>query len=81
MQGVPVELWDAAARLVATATTDDGGRVEVLAEGLACGKYQMTWHLGGFIAKVSATVSLDAERRYHLPVVASGHSAVVYLGA
>ena len=70
----------ASGRTVATGTTDERGRIEGLASDLAPGPYEVVWHLGGFVASLSATLDLSEERPYHVPVLASGHSAVVYLG-
>lgn len=81
IEGVVVEVHDVGGQLLATATTDDRGRIEALGESLPCGSYRITWHLAGFVEELSATFSLDADRRYHVPLLVSGHSAVVYLGA
>jgi 5-hydroxyisourate hydrolase-like protein (transthyretin family) len=78
--GVDVEVIDADRHTVATGTTDERGRIEALASDLAPGHYEVVWHLGGFVALLSATLNLSEERPYHLPVLASGHSAMVYLG-
>ena len=78
--GVHVEVRDGERRTVATGTTDERGRIEGLASDLAPGPYEVVWHLGGFVASLSATLNLLEERPYHVPVLASGHSAVVYLG-
>ncbi len=78
--GVNVEVRDGNGRTVSTGTTDERGRIEAVAEGLMPGRYQIVWRLDGFVVALSATVDLLDERRYHVPVLASGHSAVVYLG-
>lgn len=78
--GVNVEVADAAGKIVGIATTDQRGRAEDLATLLPPGRYRVTWRLGGFVSELAATVSLEEDRNYHLPVLASGHSAVVYLG-
>ncbi len=78
--GVDVEVRDRRGECVGRGRTDQHGRLEQLAVGLPCGVYTVTWNLDGFVARLSATVDLVEERRYHLPVLASGHSAVVYLG-
>jgi 5-hydroxyisourate hydrolase len=78
--GVDVEVHDGDGRTVGAGTTDGRGRIEGLAADLAPGSYQIVWHLGGFVASLSATLDLSEERAYHVPVLASGHSAVVYLG-
>jgi 5-hydroxyisourate hydrolase-like protein (transthyretin family) len=79
--GVKVEVHDAGGRPVGAGATDERGRIDPLAEGLPAGSYEIIWHLGGFVASLSATLELSEERPYHVPVLASGHSAVVYLGA
>jgi 5-hydroxyisourate hydrolase len=81
VRGVNVELLDRDGNTMARGTTDDRGRIEVLADGLAPGPYEIVWRLGGFVVSLSATLDLSEERHYHVPVLASDHSAVVYLGA
>ena len=78
--GVRVEVADAAGTVVGVATTDQRGRAEDLATRLPPGRDRVTWRLGGFVSELAATVTLEEDRNYHLPVLASGHSAVVYLG-
>jgi 5-hydroxyisourate hydrolase len=79
--GIAVAVFDESGAVVATATTDEHGRVEHLAV-LAPGSYRIRWTVGGpFLAEVTATVTLDDDRRYHVPLLSSGSAAVVYLGA
>ncbi|HEX6393660.1 MAG TPA: hydroxyisourate hydrolase [Acidimicrobiales bacterium] len=80
VEGVRVEVHDSEGRLVGSAVTDERGRAEEVAVGLPPGLYRLTWQLSGFLSEVSARVSLNEERRYHVPLLSSGHSAVVYLG-
>jgi 5-hydroxyisourate hydrolase len=79
--GVTVTLRDESGTIVARGATDNYGRVAGLAEGLAAGDYQLTWHSDGdFLVAVSATVRLSEDRHYHVPLLASPVSGVVYLG-
>lgn len=78
--GVEVDVHDMDGHLVGSGVTDGQGRVEALAGDLDTGTYRITWHLGGFVVALAATLGLGEERPYHVPVLVSGHSAVVYLG-
>jgi len=79
--GLAVTLADAEGAVLARGRTDERGRVEDLATGLAPGRYRLTWATGApFLAEVAATVDLAEERHYHVPLLLSGASAVVYLG-
>jgi 5-hydroxyisourate hydrolase len=79
---VLVELHDSSGVKVGSGWSDERGRVEDLAAEVATGTYTLTWTVDGdFISSVSATVRLTDERRYHVPLLASGFSATVYLGA
>jgi 5-hydroxyisourate hydrolase len=79
--GVPVEVHDASDALVGRAVSDLQGRVPALAPSLEPGRYHITWQLGGgLIAEVRVTVDLFEERHYHVPLLASATTAVVYLG-
>lgn len=80
--GLAVSVHDERGELVGEATTDEAGRVAALAMGLAPGRYRISWRTGGaFLAAVAVTVELAADRHYHVPLLASGASAVTYLGA
>ena len=79
--GVTVTLRDESGAIVARGATDDYGRVAGLAQGLAAGDYQLIWESDGdFLVAVSATLRLSEDRHYHVPLLASPVSAVVYLG-
>ena len=57
------------------------GGIPQLASGLVPGTYRIDWEAGGrFLRAMAATVDLVADRHYHVPLLASGSSAVVYLG-
>lgn len=77
-----VEVRDAEGTLVASGSADSRGRIDPLAGDLSPGTYRVEWDVGGdLIASLSATVHLAEDRHYHLPLVASGFAASVYLGA
>ena len=79
--GLAVTVRDEAGSVVGAGETDHEGRVSELAIGLAPGRYQITWQCGGgFLTELRATVTLDEDRHYHVPLLASPASAVVYLG-
>ncbi len=79
--GLAVCVHDEGGALVAEAATDDAGRVVSLATGLTPGRYRISWRTGGaFIGAVAVTVELTEDRHYHVPLLASGASAVTYLG-
>jgi 5-hydroxyisourate hydrolase len=82
--GVAVEVTDSDGRLVAAGETDPDGRIAKLGAEMAAGRYRISWEppadpAAVFVA-VAVTVDLRAERHYHVPILASPASAVVYLG-
>lgn len=78
--GVAVALEDLDGMPVGAATTDAAGRAAQVATGLAPGRYRLRWMLDGFLREVAVVVDLAEDRHYHLPLLASGASAVSYLG-
>ncbi len=79
--GVRVTVTDQVGEVVGSGATGPDGRIAALASGLAPGSYRIDWEAGGhFLRAVAATVELIADRHYHVPLLASGSSAVVYLG-
>jgi 5-hydroxyisourate hydrolase len=81
--GVTVTLESADGTTVGSGVTDASGRVAELAGNVAPGAYRLRWGLGdgaGFLHEVAVVVLLDEDRHYHLPLLASGASAVSYLG-
>lgn len=82
LAGVEVVVRDGAGSVVASGTTDGDGRISELAVGLSPGSYRIEWEpRGAFLHALTATVQLAANRHYHVPLLASPSSAVVYLGA
>lgn len=80
--GVQVDVLRADGDVVATGTTDESGRIASLGSALPPGRYTVRWRTGGaFVVEAAATVELSEPRHYHLPLLASDHSATVYLGA
>lgn len=79
--GTLVELHDLSGSLVGSGRSDERGRVDPLSEGIPPGTYRITWHVEGeLMGTITATVHLTGERHYHLPIVASGFAASLYLG-
>lgn len=79
--GVRVTVTDQVGEVVGSGATGPDGRIAELASGLVPGSYRIDWEAGGrFLRAVAATVELVADRHYHVPLLASRSSAVVYLG-
>jgi 5-hydroxyisourate hydrolase-like protein (transthyretin family) len=80
--GVKVEVLDDRGTTVAWGMTDETGRIGELASKLETGMYELRWKVAGaFIVEASVKVNLADLRHYHLPLLASDHSATAYLGA
>jgi 5-hydroxyisourate hydrolase-like protein (transthyretin family) len=80
--GVKVEVIDDRGTTVGSGVTDETGRIAELASKLETGMYELRWKVAGaFIVEASVTVDLAELRHYHLPLLASDHSATAYLGA
>ena len=95
-RGVPVTLYrgsGGAAVRVASAVTDDDGRVRNLLGGaLEAGAYRIEFDLAGY-ARAQGRESgfftsfatefqvTDAGRSYHVPLIVSPHSGIAYLGS
>ena len=80
--GVRVDVFDREGAPVAAGVSDERGRIEALASGLVPGPYLITWQTGGaFVAQISVTVHLRAGLHHHIPLLSTGASAMVYLGA
>jgi 5-hydroxyisourate hydrolase len=79
--GVAVTLLDTEGTELGAGVTDADGRIASLASGLATGTYTLTFNLEGpFLTAIAVAVRLGEDRHYHVPVLASGWSAVTYLG-
>lgn len=78
---VPVVVHDDRGAPVGEGITDTEGRIAGLAVELPTGSYRISWQAGGgFLSTISATVELDEQRHYHVPLLVSDVSAVAYLG-
>jgi 5-hydroxyisourate hydrolase len=89
--GVAVTLTDAAGTTLATASTDDDGRIATLGDALAAGVYRLTFDTGGYFARrdvptfypevVIAFHVTDALGKYHVPVLLSPFAYSTYRGS
>jgi len=95
-RGVPVALYKvdgSSATRVATAVTDDDGRVRDLLGGpLEAGAYRLEFDLAGyartqgqdagFFSRFATEFEVrDTTRSYHVPLILSPHSGITYLGS
>jgi 5-hydroxyisourate hydrolase len=79
--GITVTVTDDHGAVVGSGTTDDSGRIADLVADLPTGTYRIRWATGGrFVDEVAVSVRLTEDRHYHVPLLASPVSAVVYLG-
>ncbi|MCU4184493.1 hydroxyisourate hydrolase [Acidiferrimicrobium sp. IK] len=79
--GVEVTLRDSTGAVAGQGRTGPDGRLGGLGATLTPGTYRLTWSTeGAFLAEVSVLVRLIEDRHYHVPLLASGASAVTYLG-
>lgn len=67
--------------VVATAETDDDGRIPELAAGLAPGRYELVfWPPSPFFTRVELEVSLE-DGHYHVPLLVSPYGCASYRGS
>ena len=67
--------------LVASARTDEDGRVAEVAAGLEPGRYQLVFHPPSpFFRRVELTVALE-EGHYHVPLLVSPYGCASYRGS
>lgn len=89
--GVAVTLADSAGTVLASAATDDDGRIAGLATGELSGRYRLTFDTGAYFASTGVTgfypevvitfeVS-DPAGRYHVPLLLSPYSYSTYRGS
>lgn len=81
--GVKVALYHGS-ELISLQETDEDGRIPDLSEGqsLGPGEYRLVFHCqSGFFDKLEATVQLDPGRNYHVPLLLSPYSCVIYRGS
>jgi 5-hydroxyisourate hydrolase len=70
--------------LVSLQETDEDGRIADLSGGQALGpgRYRLVFHVDtGFFDRVEAVVQLDPSERYHVPLLLSPYSCVIYRGS
>lgn len=70
--------------LISLQETDEDGRIPDLSEGqsLGPGEYRLVYYVdGGFFEKVEVTIAIpDPGAHYHVPLLLSPYSCVVYRG-
>lgn len=89
--GVTVTLAGTDSAVVATATTDDDGRVTSLADELADGVYRLHFDTGSYFASIEVTAFYpevviafevtDAVGHYHVPLLLSPYAYSTYRGS
>jgi 5-hydroxyisourate hydrolase len=89
--GVSVTLSDAGSAVLATATTDDDGRVTSLADELSDGVYRLHFDTGSYFASIDVTAfypevviafeATDAVTHYHVPLLLSPYAYSTYRGS
>jgi 5-hydroxyisourate hydrolase len=82
--GIAVSLFRGK-ELISHQATDDDGRISDLSGGLALGpgEYRLVFHVaGGFFERVEVTIGIpDPARHYHVPLLLSPYSCVIYRGS
>ena len=82
--GIRVSLYRGQ-ELISYQETDEGGRIPDLSEGqtLGPGEYRLVFHVGaGFFERIEVTVAIpDPESHYHVPLLLSPYSCVIYRGS
>lgn len=89
--GVPVTLLDADHDVLASAATDDDGRIGLLADTLAAGIYRLRFDTATYFAAngvdafypeiVIAFEITDGSAKYHVPVLLSPFAYSTYRGS
>jgi 5-hydroxyisourate hydrolase len=70
--------------LISLQETNEDGRIPDLSEGqpLGPGEYRLVYHVdSGFFEKVEVTIALNPGERYHVPLLLSPYSCVIYRGS
>ena len=81
--GVAVSLYRGD-ELVSTGVTDRDGRIGDMSEGqsLGAGAYRMVFEVQRpFFERVEVTIAVQAGEHYHVPLLLSPYSCVVYRGS
>ena len=71
-------------QLVSLQETDEDGRVPDLSGGQALGpgQYRLVFYVeSGFFDQVEVTIDLDPSQDYHVPLLLSPYSCVIYRGS
>jgi 5-hydroxyisourate hydrolase len=69
---------------VGAGTTHEDGRIPDLAGGqsLGPGRYRLVFHPDSpFFHRVEAEIEIEAERRYHVPLLLSPYQCTIYRGS
>jgi 5-hydroxyisourate hydrolase len=71
--------------LISYQETNDDGRIADLSEGqsLGPGEYRLVFHVGGgFFERIEVTIGVpDPDAHYHVPLLLSPYSCVIYRGS
>ena len=81
--GIKVALYRGR-ELISLQETDEDGRIRDLSAGtpLEPGEYRLAFHVSsGFYDKIEATILVDPSERYHVPLLLSPYSCVIYRGS
>ncbi|MBV9172467.1 MAG: hydroxyisourate hydrolase [Chloroflexi bacterium] len=80
-----------ATKALASATTDDDGRIAQLANSLQPGTYLLTFDIATylnsqgraapFLQRVSLEVAMHDDRHYHVPLLLSAYACTTYRGS
>jgi 5-hydroxyisourate hydrolase len=80
LKGVRISLYRGT-ELVARGETDPDGRVKELGRDLAAGSYRLLFDVKGpFFEEVAVQIKID-EGHYHVPLLVSPFSCVIYRGS
>jgi 5-hydroxyisourate hydrolase len=81
--GITVGLYHGE-ELISLQETDEDGRIPDLSEGqsLGLGEYRLVFYAeSGFFEKVEVTIVLHPDEHYHVPLLLSPYSCVIYRGS
>jgi 5-hydroxyisourate hydrolase len=89
--GVAISLSDAEATVLATATTDDDGRVKSVSDALTPGVYRLFFDTASYFASIDVTAFYpevviafevtDSDAHYHVPLLLSPYAYSTYRGS
>jgi 5-hydroxyisourate hydrolase-like protein (transthyretin family) len=81
--GIKVGLFDGK-ELISLQETNEDGRIVDLSEGqsLGPGEYRLVYYVdSGFFEKVEVTIAVHPGEHYHVPLLLSSYSCVIYRGS